>query len=138
MAWQEVHESEQRERKKTADEKREEENEWSAGETVWAAVFSVRCYGNLQSWSSAQGRHQCFTKSRQNYSPGGVKSSKKMRTQSSRTEEFTLILQRLRQNKMTKRSVLVLTAMNSSGMNGAPTSKLFIVEVTLLVVMKVC
>lgn len=58
---------------------------------MWAAVFSIRCYGNLQSWSSAQGRHQRFTKSRQNYSPEGVKSSEEMRTQSSRTEEFTLI-----------------------------------------------
>lgn len=39
--------------------RREEENEWSAGETVWVAFFPVRCYGNLQSWSVAQERSQC-------------------------------------------------------------------------------
>lgn len=40
--------------KKKQTKRREEEKEWSAGATVWVAFFSVRCYGNLQSWSLAQ------------------------------------------------------------------------------------
>lgn len=140
MASQEVHEDEQRERKKRQQTRRERKRTSGRQERMCGLPFSPS--GAMVTCRAVAQRRKGI-----NVSPNQDKtvSQKVLKVVKNKGTKFTnwgayvdIKYFKGSDRTMTKRSVLILTVMNSSGMNGAPTSKLFIAEVTLLVVTKVC